>query len=494
MSFMQMSYTAGIMIIGIVLFRSLFLHRIPKRVMILLWGLVALRLIVPFSISSSFPGIGNLAAVSAQKMEIDTVSEIMISGVYEQHDPGMMVYTVGTKEADWGIVFMAVYFVGVAVMVFGSLYLYVRDSGLFRESLPMDREEKERLLGHAGAGEKEREYLKKINFRISDRTATPVTYGLLHPAIVFPKGIFFKEEKEVGFCVLHELIHLRNRDTFKKLAMHGILCIHWFNPFVWVMYFLFNRDIELLCDETAVQKCMAKRQDYALALLSLAEYRAMGFRTALGFGKNAVKERILAVMKAGKITISGRMAAVFAVVLALTAFLGGRLSAITWTGDVAEYVVTSEEPVVISWAYDDEKAYTADVISQEATATSAVAFSVSSKEEEAAAEVSEYDAMPESLEVSLKKLAAEYRGYGLQVQFDDDDYQLYFEGEPVYFFADNQNQSGEKFSGRVFARAAGNGNGNIGVATKRDESGVVIGLVALSEEESKDVARAWTGG
>ena len=192
MSFMQMSYTAGIMIIGIVLFRSLFLHRIPKRVMILLWGLVALRLIVPFSISSSFPGIGNLAAVSAQKMEIDTVSEIMISGVYEQHDPGMMVYTVGTKEADWGIVFMAVYFVGVAVMVFGSLYLYVRDSGLFRESLPMDREEKERLLGHAGAGEKEREYLKKINFRISDRTATPVTYGLLHPAIVFPKGIFFK--------------------------------------------------------------------------------------------------------------------------------------------------------------------------------------------------------------------------------------------------------------------------------------------------------------
>ena len=146
MSFMQMSYTAGIMIIGIVLFRSLFLHRIPKRVMILLWGLVALRLIVPFSISSSFPGIGNLAAVSAQKMEIDTVSEIMISGVYEQHDPEMMVYTVGTKEADWGIVFMAVYFVGVAVMVFGSLYLYVRDSGLFRESLPMDREEKERLL------------------------------------------------------------------------------------------------------------------------------------------------------------------------------------------------------------------------------------------------------------------------------------------------------------------------------------------------------------
>ena len=72
-------------------------------------------------------------------------------------------------------------------------------------------------------------------------------------------------------------------------------------------------------------------------------------------------------------------------------------------------MVTSEEPVVISWAYDDEKAYTADVISQEATATSAVAFSVSSKEEEAAAEVSEYDAMPESLEVSLKKLAAEYR-------------------------------------------------------------------------------------
>ena len=294
MSFMQMSITAGIMIMGIVLFRFLFLHCIPKRVMILLWGIVALRLLLPFSITSSLPGIGNLAVGCMQKMVTDTVREVMVSGVYEAQGPEITtyttdsVYTTDTEAVDWGIILKALYFAGAGVMVLGSMYLYRKDSGLFRESLPMSVAEKERLAGSMSVAEKEQ--LKKIKFRISDRTATPVTYGVFRPAIVFPKGIFLKGEKEVGFCLLHELVHIKNHDNLLKLIVHGVLCIHWFNPFVWVMYFLFNRDIELLCDETAVRSCMADRQDYALALLSLAERRAMGFYTAVGFGKNAVKD------------------------------------------------------------------------------------------------------------------------------------------------------------------------------------------------------------
>ena len=481
MSFMQMSITAGIMIMGIVLFRFLFLHCIPKRVMILLWGIVALRLLLPFSITSSLPGIGNLAVGCMQKMVTDTVREVMVSGVYEAQGPEITtyttdsVYTTDTEAVDWGIILKALYFAGAGVMVLGSMYLYRKDSGLFRESLPMSVAEKERLAGSMSVAEKEQ--LKKIKFRISDRTATPVTYGVFRPAIVFPKGIFLKGEKEVGFCLLHELVHIKNHDNLLKLIVHGVLCIHWFNPFVWVMYFLFNRDIELLCDETAVRSCMADRQDYALALLSLAERRAMGFYTAVGFGKNAVKERILAVMTIGKITVSGRTAAVATVALAATAFLGGSVSAAAM-----EYVITSDIPISTAYAYTSVAAeYTDDAIAQDTIAQEAEA-------------VSEYAGLPEDLAVSLKGLAAEYAAYGLQVQITEDDYQLYFEGEPVYFFADNRNQDGEAFSGRVFARAAGNGNGSTGVATKRDENGMVIGLVELSEEESRNVARAWTGG
>ena len=102
--------------------------------------------------------------------------------------------------------------------------------------------------------------------------------------------------------------------------------------------------------------------------------------------------------------------------------------------------------------------------------------------------------LPDGMIASLQQLADEFADYGLQVQITSDDYQLYFGGEPVYFFADNQNLDGTGFSGRVYAREAGNGNGDTGVVTKRDEDGAIIGLVRLSEEESRDVAKAWTGG
>ena len=287
-----------------------------------------------------------------------------------------------------------------------------------------------------------------------------------------------------------------------------------------------------MCDETAVRMGMADRQDYALALLSLAERRAEGFRTALGFGKNAVKERILAVMTAGKTKISGVMAAILAVIFALTAFFASRTFVVVasvgeYSGatEVAEYIVTADEDVAISYG-DSIGEYT--VVTEDKTDAPIIQMNVTADETENAAEVSadamasadtmvltegvsstdtayadmetaqvqavaEDDGMPETLVMSLQNLASEFEDYGLQIQIKSDDYQLYFDGEPVYFLIDNRNQDGDGFTGRVYAREAGNGNGNTGVATKRDENGVIVGLVNLSEKESKDVARAWTG-
>lgn len=523
----QMSITAGIMIIGIVVFRSLFVHRVPKRFMAILWGIVVLRLLLPCCLSFSMPGIGTLVTgyvpSSGYTFEAVTVTATNF-GVGNTEN---MFYAVKMPAAvDWGKVLTVIYLMGAAVMGVGSVYLYLRDGRLFRESLPMGKKEKEHLIRLTGAGEKEWRRLEKADFRISDRTATPVTYGIFRPAIVFPKGIFLKEEKEVGFCLMHELVHIGNHDNLKKMIVHVALCIHWFNPLVWVMYSLFNRDIELLCDETAVRMGMADRQDYALAMLSLAERRAEGFRTALGFGKNAVKERILAVMTAGKTKISGVMAAIFALIFALTAFFASQtFVAVAYAGeysgaaDTAEYIVTADEDVTVSYG-DSVTEYT--VVTADKTDAPIIQVNVTADETEDAAEVSadaaasadavasadityadvetaqvqavaEDDGMPETLVMSLQNLASEFEDYGLQIQIKSDDYQLYFDGKPVYFLIDNRNQDGDGFTGRVYAREAGNGNGNTGVATKRDENGVIVGLVNLSEKESRDVARSWTG-
>lgn len=503
----EMSMAAGILIIGIVLFRFLFVHRIPKRIMVILWGIVVLRLLLPFIITFPFPGITALVTEKVGAVPGDyAFGEVTATST----DLGMgKLWTVEmSQRLYWSDILTVLFLAGMAVMCVGSVYLYLRDSRFFRESLPMEKREKKRLIRLMEAEGMEWRYLEKIDFRISDRTFTPVTYGVFRPAIVFPKGIFLKEEKELGLCLLHELVHIRNHDNLKKLVVHAALCIHWFNPLVWVMYFLFNRDIELLCDETAVRKCMADKQDYALALLSMAEYRAEGFRTALGFGKNAVKERILAVMTAGKTKIGSAIVAVLAVILALTAFLGTQ----TFAASVgaAEYVITADESMEASYGYGvEEYTYTVtdglgtsratvnivavETVDAEGMSADAVSFMPEDVETAQVQVTMEDDGLTDSLETSLRELADEFGIYGLQIQIVPGDYQLYFDGKPVYFFADNRNQDGNGFSGRVYAREAGNGNGDTGVVTKRDEDGAIIGLVNLSEEESRDVTRAWTG-
>lgn len=480
MSLKEMSMAAGILIIGIVLFRLLFVRRIPKRIMVILWGIVVLRLLLPFCIAP-FPSIITLVMENIPPGDSVFGAVTVTAANFEAGNVERMFYTVELSQGvDWSMILTTLYLAGAAVMCIGSVYLYLRDSRLFRESLPMEKQEKELLLRQVGEVNTKRKHLKKIDFRISDRTATPITYGVFRPAIVFPKGIWLKEEKEVTFCLLHELVHIRNHDNLKKMIVHLALCIHWFNPLVWVMYVLFNRDVELLCDETAVRRGMADRQDYALALLSLAERRTDGFRTVLGFGKNAVKERILSVMTAGETKISGVLAGVFTVAVSLGAFLGSQAVAVSAAS--AEYVVVTDE--IATASYENSAAE---------QSVDAVTLASAEAEMSQVQTVMEEAELPDGMIASLQKLAGEFEVFGLQVQITSDDYQLYFDDKPVYFFADNQNLDGNGFSGRVYAREAGNGNGDTGVVTERDEDGAIIGLVRLSEEESRDVAMAWTG-
>lgn len=259
------------------------------------------------------------------------------------------------------------------------------------------------------------------------------------------------------------------------------------------MYVLFNRDMELLCDETVVRRSGERRQEYALTLLSLAECRNIGFQTGLGFGKNAVKERIVAVMTLKKTTFASILAAVIALTSALTVFITNAADHTrdeTETAAAGEYVVQdTPEWVSVTWeetpagaetayttvAYTmDEKRSDSIVQAQEAVSAEFA--------EDAVYETTELDG---GMEETIYGLIGEFEVYGLSGEVNGDDYQLYYKGEPVYFFADNQNQSGDGFRGRVFAKAAGTENGNTGVITKYDDNGVIIGLVQLSEKDSK---------
>lgn len=523
MNLVEMSVAAGILILGIVLFRSLFVHRLPKKIMILLWEIAILRLLIPFSIELAIPSpLAEIRSLIVSEQKDEVGEGIFIEGLNEGEASSVNGTAIleERSEIDLKVVIRIIYLAGTVILLAGSLYLYIRDSRLFREGLPMPEQDREKMIALAGIKEKDFRGLKKVRFQISDRTATPVTYGLFHPAIVFPKGAYLKNEKEVNFCLQHELIHIRNYDNLKKLAAHLALCIHWFNPLVWVMYFLFNRDMELLCDETVVRRSKESRQDYALTLLSLAECRSMGFQTGLGFGKNAVKERIVAVMTFKKTTLIGMLAAIIAITSALTVFI---TDSVVHAPDKAEALAAgeysiSDEPEWISVTWGEQTTdtvveapstlslqegtynvtymeYAADAVDAEMSyaVIEEVPDASVRQVQEATTDDMVYEGgdLPDSIAGAIEGLISEFEVYGLSGEVSREDYQLYYEGEPVYFFADNQNQNGEGFSGRLFMRAENEKNGYTGVITKYNENGEITGLIHLSVEESKAYTNPW---
>lgn len=144
---------------------------------------------------------------------------------------------------------------------------------------------------------------RKMSIRQSDRIISPLSYGILHPVILMPKTTDWSDTRQLWYILEHEYIHIQRFDVLTKLVMAAALCIHWFNPFVWVMYLLFNRDIELSCDETVIRRFGENtRSAYAMTLISMEEKKSGLSPLYNSFSKNAIEERILAIMKIKKIT------------------------------------------------------------------------------------------------------------------------------------------------------------------------------------------------
>lgn len=108
----------------------------------------------------------------------------------------------------------------------------------------------------------------------------------------------WKNEKQLQYVLSHEYVHIYRYDTVTKLIVTLALCIHWFNPFVWVMYILFNRDIELACDESVIRQFGEKSKSaYSLMLINMEATKSGLLPFCNNFSKNAIEERITAVMK-----------------------------------------------------------------------------------------------------------------------------------------------------------------------------------------------------
>jgi len=267
---------AGAFLILAVLVARILLTQAPKWIRLCLWALVAVRLLLPVSIESPLSLIPSLQRAQEQQAAVpaETVAvapDNIIVGEDVEIFYGPAVDNVEIRSFDWTWLWLA----GVTVTVG---YALISWWSLRRRILSAVR-----LEG---------------NIFQSEFVEKPFVLGIIRPRIYLP---FDLEGEKRDHVLAHERCHLRRGDHWWKLLGYGLLCVHWFNPLVWLAFVLFCRDLELACDERVVRGMDAKqRLAYSETLLALSRGKRLSTPCPLAFGEGDLKNRVKSILSCRK--------------------------------------------------------------------------------------------------------------------------------------------------------------------------------------------------
>ena len=291
---LNMSITASISILVILLARIM-LKRTPKIFSYALWAVVLFRLLCPVSLSSQFSLMGLFPSPTTEAGRMEYVSlnvlhterpaiavDVPASGLDQATDHGgepLIVESTAADSADFLVSIMSIVWIcGAAAMLVFHLLQLIRLRRKLIGSIPL-----------------------KDNIYLADYIPTPFVMGLIHPKIYLPSAM---PEIEQSYIIQHEKHHIHRCDHVIKLLAFVAMCIHWFNPLVWLAFALSSKDMEMSCDE-AVMRQMDRdiRADYSSSLLQFSTGKRVIVGTPLAFGEGDTKERIENIMRYKKPTM-----------------------------------------------------------------------------------------------------------------------------------------------------------------------------------------------
>ena len=273
----NMSISASWLVVAVLILR-LVLKKVPKWVNVLLWGIVAVRLICPFSFESALSLIPSAETfpekiISGPSFDVQTgitpidnrindyLGDRYFEGVTVPTNNGNNVMTILTIVWIIGILLLATY----TIISYQRLNRKVDTAVHYKD-----------------------------NIFQSENVSSPFVLGIINPRIYLP---FSMNEQDMEHVVAHEQAHIRRKDHWWKPLGFLLLTIHWFNPLMWLAYVLLCRDIELACDEKVIKELgNEQRADYTQALVACSVNRRMIAACPLAFGEVGVKERVKSVM------------------------------------------------------------------------------------------------------------------------------------------------------------------------------------------------------
>lgn len=353
MKLLQMSFSGAVFAAAVVLIRTAAGGRLPKRTFPILWELVLARLLLPFSIPFQFSVYSLISAFFGTKTGrvVPAVTQELLGAVRPQ-------LSADTVQSFSG--WLALWRIGSALLALFFALSYLRCLREFRISFPVRVPYVEHWL-------QEHPLRRSLSIRQSDRISAPLTYGMIRPVILMPKKTDWQDETQLQYILLHEYLHIRRFDTVRKLITISALCVHWFNPMVWLVYVLFNRDMELSCDERVIQTTgEASKSAYALTLIGMEAKKSGLTPLCNNFNSNPIEERITAIMKTKKATV---VTTILSGLLVLgTACVFGTSAAASDTGaDITFVKNTASEVTVI----DSDSASTVTTINSDSAAKEA---------------------------------------------------------------------------------------------------------------------------
>ncbi|MCI7726937.1 MAG: hypothetical protein MSH58_07350 [Clostridiales bacterium] len=272
------SITAGYLILAVLILRLL-LRRVPKDLLLWLWVPVGLRLILPVSLESALSLIPRanpipLDIVYSPAPAIDSgipVIDRAVNPVITENLTPVVTASVNPMQIVLAII-SNLWLAGMVVMLLYAAVSYYRLSRKCAVSMHLQGK-----------------------LYLCDNIPTPFILGIIRPRIYLPSDM---NPESQSYVLKHEAAHLHHRDHWWKPLGFLLLCVYWFQPLVWIAYFLFCRDLEIACDERAIAGMEeGERKAYSYALLSCAAPRRTIAMCPVAFGENSVKSRIKHVLR-----------------------------------------------------------------------------------------------------------------------------------------------------------------------------------------------------
>ena len=329
----NMSISASWLVMAVLILR-LVLKQAPKWINVLLWGIVAVRLICPFSFESALSLIPSAEtfpekAISGPSFDVQTgitpIDNRINDYLGDRYFEGV---TVPANNGNHMMnILSMVWMIGILLLIAYTVISYWR---LHREIDTAVR--------------------YKDNLFQSENVSSPFVLGLIKPRIYLP---FNMNGQDLEHVVAHEQAHIHRKDHWWKPLGFLLLTIHWFNPFVWLSYVLLCRDIELACDEKVIRELgNEQRADYTQALVACSINRRTIAACPLAFGEVGVKERVKSVMNYKKPALGIVILAVIACVGVAVCFLTNPMTADDHFGAEIYEPTPSEQ---IDQKYDNEE-------------------------------------------------------------------------------------------------------------------------------------------